>query len=69
MDASMEYCRKNKPELYQLADEQKLRFMPGIDEPFDVPQNAIIYLEPNETEQNCNDIIDLLAREKLFPLD
>lgn len=69
MDASMEYCRKNKPELYQLADEQKLRFMPGIDEPFDVPQNAIMNLKPNETEQNCNDIIDLLAREKLFPLD
>jgi bifunctional enzyme CysN/CysC len=68
MDASIEYCRNNKPELYLLADEAKLKHMPGVDEPFEVPAELFLSLKPDETDQNCQTIIELLAKEKIFPV-
>jgi adenylyl-sulfate kinase len=68
MDADMEYCRNNKPELYLLADETKLKHMPGVDEPFEVPEDALFKLKPDATEKNCTHIIEYLSKEKIFPL-
>ncbi len=68
MDASLQECRENKPELYKLAEEGKLKHMPGIDEAFDRPENAYLQLKPADLSENCEKILEQLAREKIFPL-
>jgi len=37
MDEDIEYCKKNKPELYKLADEGKISNMPGVNDYYDRP--------------------------------
>ena len=46
MDADIDYCRKNdKYGLYQLADEGKLSHLAGVDEEFEVPENADVVVD------------------------
>ncbi|HPR60330.1 MAG TPA: sulfate adenylyltransferase subunit CysN, partial [Prolixibacteraceae bacterium] len=60
MDADLEFCKQNKPELYQLAEDGKLDNLPGIDAVFDKPKNAALTLKPINLKQNIDDIIDLI---------
>jgi adenylyl-sulfate kinase len=68
MDASLDYCKNNKPKLYQRAEEGNLRHMPGVDEKFEAPENAILTLNPEQDGQNTERIIEYLAENKVFPL-
>ncbi len=46
MDADIDYCRKNdKYGLYQLADEGKITHFAGVDEEFEVPENADVVVD------------------------
>ena len=67
MDATPEYCRQNKPELYELIEQGKAEFLPGVDLEYDIPMNAIMKLNPAENSQNIDKLLDYLAANKIFP--
>jgi bifunctional enzyme CysN/CysC len=68
MDATLDYCTRNKPELYRKAKEGLLKHMPGVDEEFESPGNPALILTPKPNEQNTERIIEYLAEKKIFPV-
>ena len=68
MDATIEYCRKNKPDLYEKADKGETSFLPGVDIGFDLPENATFVFKPENNDDNVEVIMDFLAQEKVYPL-
>ncbi len=68
MDASLEYCKNNKPKLFQLAEKGDLRHMPGVDEKFEAPENAVLTLNPEGDGRNTERIVEYLSENKVFPL-
>jgi len=67
MDATLEYCKNNKPELYKMIEEGKTKNLPGVDLEFEVPTNAKLALKPEENELNIDKVLDYLAANKIFP--
>jgi bifunctional enzyme CysN/CysC len=68
MNASLEYCRKNKPELYEKADKGEIDNLPGVDLEYDEPADASLVFNPAENELNIDRILDYLEKKKIFPL-
>lgn len=68
MDASIEYCRNNKPELYDLAEKGELRFLPGADEPYEIPENPALRLNPDNMAGSITQVVEYLQENKIFPL-
>ncbi|QGY46558.1 sulfate adenylyltransferase subunit CysN [Maribellus comscasis] len=67
MDATMDYCKRNKPELYSLIDEGKTENVPGMDLEYETPANAVLFLKPENNGLNIDIVLDYLAKEKIFP--
>ncbi len=67
MDATLEYCKNNKPELYKLVELGETKNLPGVDLEFEVPANAKLVLKPEENELNIDKVLDYLAANKIFP--
>lgn len=67
MDSDLEYCRKNKPELYNLADSGKISGLPGLDIPYERPVSASVTCNP--AEDNLEIITRFLAEKRIFPLN
>lgn len=67
MDATLDYCKNNKPELYQLIEEGKTKNLPGVDLEFEIPTNAALNFKPEENELNIDKVLDYLAMNKIFP--
>lgn len=65
MDSDLEYCRKNKPELYELSDKGKISGLPGVDIPFEKPEAAAVTCHPGE--ENLEELIQYLAENHIFP--
>ncbi len=68
MDADLEFCRKNKPELYQKADDGKVENMPGVDSDYEKPGNPDIVMNPEDNGKNPEKIIEYLNQKGIFPL-
>lgn len=68
MDATLEYCKNNKPELYQLIEEGKTAYLPGVDLEYEVPENAKLVFKPEENDANIDKVLDFLATNKIFPV-
>ena len=68
MKASLEYCRHNKPELYEKAEKGEIDYLPGVDLEYEEPANASLVFDPAENELNIDKIIDYLEKNKIFPL-
>ncbi|MGC9330688.1 MAG: sulfate adenylyltransferase subunit CysN [Bacteroidales bacterium] len=69
MDATMEYCQKSKPDLYNLAAQGKLKYMPGLDERYEKPKNPALRLKPKNEQENIENILSYLNTNKIFPLE
>lgn len=69
MDATLEYCKQNKPELYELAENGKLDNLPGIDFDFEAPIISALSLKPVDLQENINLVISFLNSEKIYPID
>ncbi|MDA3910231.1 MAG: sulfate adenylyltransferase subunit CysN [Bacteroidales bacterium] len=69
MDAELEFCKTNKPELYKKAEAGEIKDMPGIDERYDAPKNPELKLSPKDRETNPETILNYLYRQKIFPID
>ncbi len=67
MDATLEYCKKNKPELYDLIEQGKTKHLPGVDLEYEIPANAKLVFKPEENSQNIERVLDYLAANKVFP--
>ncbi len=68
MDASLEFCKNNKPELYDLYEQGKVQHIPGVDLPFSIPEKADLTLKPEERAHNAQTIMEYLADRKIFPI-
>jgi bifunctional enzyme CysN/CysC len=68
MDASLDYCRNNKPELYEKAERGEIDNLPGVDLEYEVPDNACLIFKPEENELNLDRIVHYLEKNKIFPL-
>ena len=67
MDADLEYCKNNKPELYELLEQGKTSGLPGVDLEYGAPTNAKLVFNPEKNEENLDAILDYLAMNKVFP--
>ena len=67
MDASLDYCKNNKPELYDKYEKGEAKYLPGVDVPFDIPEDAILKFDPEENGNNVEVILAYLAEKKIFP--
>ncbi|MEN8230946.1 MAG: sulfate adenylyltransferase subunit CysN [Bacteroidota bacterium] len=65
MDSDLEYSQKNKPELYKLSDEGKVSGLPGVDIPYEKPDNPNLMCQPDG--ENLEIITSYLAEKKIFP--
>ena len=68
MDATLEYSRQNKPELYKQLDEHKIDNLPGVNCPYDIPTNAAISCRPQDEEDNVGKVMALLSNKGVFPV-
>ena len=66
MEADVEFCRKNKPELYQLADAGKAFNIPGVDTVYEPPVEPNIQLSLDESRLNKELIIDFLKKVSIL---
>jgi bifunctional enzyme CysN/CysC len=67
MDAPLEYCKKNKPELYDLLEQGKTKNLPGVDLEYEAPTNAKLTFNPENNEENLDAVMNYLAANKVFP--
>lgn len=67
MDATLDYCKSNKPELYKKAENGEIENLPGVDMDYETPANAKMIFKPEENEKNLDALLDYLAANKIFP--
>lgn len=65
MDSDLEYCRKNKPDLYELSAQGNISGLPGVDFPYEKPVQPAIKCTP--TGDNLEIITSYLAEKRIFP--
>jgi adenylyl-sulfate kinase len=68
MDAGIDFCKQNRPELYQMAEEGKLSDLPGVHIKFEEPANANITCTPANNGKNPEKVIEYLNINKIFPV-
>ena len=68
MDADLEFCKNNKPELYQKFEEGLVANLPGADLQYSAPENPTLVLRPENRAQNTKTILEYLADHKIFPI-
>ncbi len=69
MDAELDFCKTNKPDLYEKADKGEILDMPGVDERYETPENPAIKLSPKDRDNNPETILNYLMEHKIFPVD
>jgi bifunctional enzyme CysN/CysC len=68
MDASLEFCRKNKPELYEKFDQGLIENLPGADLAYVAPESPTLVLHPENRGTNTKTILEYLADHQIFPI-
>ncbi|MFO8055055.1 MAG: sulfate adenylyltransferase subunit CysN [Bacteroidales bacterium] len=69
MDAQPEFCEKQKPEIYRKAKSGVLKNMPGVDTPYQKPENPVIKLSATEKEKWLGTVINYLENKEIFPVE
>ena len=69
MNADLAYCRNNKPDLYERAENGELKFLPGIDILYEIPQKPDLTLHPEDSAENIETLLHYLQLNKIFPLE
>lgn len=65
MNADLEFCKTSKPEFY---NREKLKYVPGLDLPFEEPKQAALFLDPRHNGKNPEKIIAYCRDGGIFPL-
>ena len=58
MSSDLESSRANRPDLYKLAEDGKLRNLAGVDAPYEIPENPDVILDLEN--KNIETIIELI---------
>ncbi|MCF8217477.1 MAG: sulfate adenylyltransferase subunit CysN [Bacteroidales bacterium] len=69
MDADLDYCKSNKPEMFEKAINGKINYMPGIDAEYEKPQSPVMTLNPETKNKWIEEVVNYLEKEKIFPLE
>lgn len=69
MDADLDFCKTNKPELYADADAGKILNMPGVSDRYENPENPALKLNAENRDKNPDTILDYLNNQKIFPVE
>ncbi len=69
MDATLDYCKNNKPYLYEKAERGEIDNLPGIDIQFEKPENANLIFNPEENGPNIDTIMNYLLENNVFPFE
>jgi bifunctional enzyme CysN/CysC len=67
MDATLEYCRNNKPDYYNFADQGKIDNIPGVDLEYEVPDNPNLVFKPESNESNLDALLNYLSGNRIYP--
>ena len=62
MQKALDYCKKNKPELYELIEQGKTSNLPGVDLEYEAPTHAKLVFHPDNNEKNL-DVAQAMRRE------
>jgi bifunctional enzyme CysN/CysC len=68
MESEIEYCKTNRPELYQLADAGKINNLPGVNTFYEKPVNPELVYNPEKELIGPERVINYLNEKKLFPV-
>lgn len=70
VDASVDFCRKNDNYgIYKLADNNEVRYIPGIDMDYQNPENPDLKLNAEDAfDKNIEKINNMLLEKGIFPL-
>jgi bifunctional enzyme CysN/CysC len=69
IDADLEYCRKNdKYGIYEKADNDSLRYLPGIDMEYQKPKKPSIVFNTIDNNIKLRKVLDFLSDNKIFPV-
>jgi adenylyl-sulfate kinase len=66
MDADVEFSKKNRPQLWNMAEKGEIENMPGLDARYDIPEHPDLVLKPEDS--NGEEVMNYLAQKKIFPL-
>lgn len=69
MDADLEYCKKNKPVMFEKAQTGQIKHMPGIDSEYQNPSEPVMTLNPENKDKWMEQVINYLGEKKIFPLE
>ena len=69
MDAGLDYCKQNKPELFEKAEKGQIEHMPGVDVEYQKPENPVLTLSTDEKDKWQENVINYLAQKQIFPLE
>lgn len=69
MDADLEYCKKNKPVMFEKAEAGQIKHMPGIDSEYQNPSEPVMTLNPENKDKWMEQVINYLGEKKIFPLE
>ncbi len=68
VEADQEFCKAQEPELYQKVEQGQLQYLPGVDLPFEEPENPAITLAQQEANIEPTEVIAYLEEKGIFPL-
>ncbi len=68
MNASLEFCKNNKPDLYEKFEQGLITDLPGADLKYEAPVNADLTLNPEDNGKNPKKVMEFLADRRIFPL-
>jgi len=68
MDATLDYSRANKPEIYNKAEAGKLSEVPGLNAEYQIPTQPTLILKPEVNAENVGTVMTYLNKVKVFPL-
>ncbi|MBN2616109.1 MAG: sulfate adenylyltransferase subunit CysN [Bacteroidales bacterium] len=70
MDAGVDYCREHVDDnLYKRYDAGEMKYVPGLDMDFDIPEHPQLKLNPQHNAQNVEQVMHYLLEKKIFPAE
>jgi bifunctional enzyme CysN/CysC len=69
MDADVDYCRKHvDDDLYERYDRGEIRYIPGLDIPYQIPETPQLRFQPEQNAENAESLMQYLLENNIFPL-
>ncbi len=69
MNADINYCiDRSTDDLYRQAEQGSVDEVPGLDAPYDIPEEPDLVLDPEQTDESIEKIIVYLLERGIFPL-